>query len=1011
MITRSQNIYCKSTQNEKIHHKIKNIDSSPPFKMKECQVNVENIDENKTSIGSNVLKTKQCSVVLQDVLKNKEHSVSYLNDLGNGSKVKIFKCKSARCGLKSHFLARDKSISSCTKRTYDCITPPGTVYIDCHSTNVIYLITCSTCGLQYVGETAQQLNARFTSHRAGIKTPDKHGTCKILSNHFNRGICKDSKYVVQILEKLEGSGRTERKTIDVTTTTLRRKREDYWMKTLRTVYPYGLNDRVGDDYMKDQATERIGLKFPTLKRSFNRSNRRENRKGHHCLDHEHFLKRLHEVLTGNIKEALNFIRISLITMKKEELKRLGDTINDLLLSKPLDFPFSQWYTVALDIVDCRIYVSPQIKKKRLPPSNVLHVKFCSKRVESVNLSSILHDSEVLETIPSVAKSFTPPTVVYSLESPISSKIFNFNKFVSSLDVDSFLKDNTSLPCSCENSPFSDQHHHHIISGDLRLIENNQLRKLFTKGPKYRERKLIHWDKVEHQLLESVKECAKSWCEKFKKSDLVLKPWISVVSEKIRIKISSLKKTRYIKEASEVLKSTECLKYLDKLQSQFVIVPIDKASGNIALVCKRFYAQVLIKELGLDGLSGSKTYEKINDSTIEEIIERDSSELSKKFGFNVPDESKKLPHIYWLPKLHKSPIKFRFIIAAPNCSIKPLSKAITKVFKLFYRQIETYNAKSYFFSYVKTFWVIQNNEDVINSIKKLNKRNALKSMATFDFSTLYTKIPHEKLLEVMNELVDFCFQGGTHEQLSLSKSGARWVSKNNRSGIRFSRILIKEALRYLMEHCYFTLGDKVFRQVIGIPMGSDPAPFMANLFLYHYESKWIKNLKKESLQKARRFSHTFRFIDDLLTINDNNLFLQSFKEIYPPELVLNLESSGDHVTFLDLDLTKVDGHLDVKLFDKRDDFPFAIVRLPFLSSNIPTTMFYSSIGAEIIRIGRVSSSLENFILSAKVIISRAFKQGANFERLSKTLKKNYGRQQVLRMFGDNAAEFVSRLLPR
>ena len=282
-------------------------------------------------------------------------------------------------------------------------------------------------------------------------------------------------------------------------------------------------------------------------------------------------------------------------------------------------------------------------------------------------------------------------------------------------------------------------------------------------------------------------------------------------------------------------------------------------------------------------------------------------------------------------------------------------------------------------------------------------------ATFDFSTLYTKIPHEKLLEVMNELVDFCFQGGTHEQLSLAKYGAQWVSKNNRSGLRFTRSMVKDALEYLMGNCYFTFGDKVFRQVIGIPMGSDPAPFMANLFLYYYESKWVKNLKKDSLQKARRFSHTFRFIDDLLTINDNNLFLQNFKDIYPPELQLNLESSGDHVTFLDLDLTLVDGHLDVKLFDKRDSFPFAIVRLPFLSSNIPTTMFYSSIGAEILRIGRVSSSFENFLLSASILLDRARKQGADVDRLSKTLKKTYGRQQVLRMFGGNATAFVNRLI--
>ena len=51
---------------------------------------------------------------------------------------------------------------------------------------------CQEYGLQYVGETVQQLNARFTGYRAGIKNPEKNGTCKILSNHFNKGICKGS---------------------------------------------------------------------------------------------------------------------------------------------------------------------------------------------------------------------------------------------------------------------------------------------------------------------------------------------------------------------------------------------------------------------------------------------------------------------------------------------------------------------------------------------------------------------------------------------------------------------------------------------------------------------------------------------------------------------------------------------------------------------------------------------------------------------------------------------------
>ena len=77
----------------------------------------------------------------------------------------------------------------------------------------------------------------------------------------------------------------------------------------------------------------------------------------------------------------------------------------------------------------------------------------------------------------------------------------------------------------------------------------------------------------------------------------------------------------------------------------------------------------------------------------------------------------------------------------------------------YHQIEAYNNKRHFFSGVKTFWTVQNNKQVIDSIAKLSKRNKALSVSTFDFSTLYTKIPHSKLLHVLNDLIDFCFKGG------------------------------------------------------------------------------------------------------------------------------------------------------------------------------------------------------------------------------------------------------------
>ena len=229
------------------------------------------------------------------------------NQCGDGRKLKIFDCGCNKCEISKDFVPRDKVVSSCTKRVYDCITPPNSVYVDCHDRNVIYCLTCSTCGLQYVGETSQQLNARFNGHRTGIRDPAKHGTCKYLSNHFNFGVCKGSSYTVQILEKLPGTGRTARGAIDPKVTCVRKSREDLWMLKLRTVYPYGLNDRCGDDYMADQNNNLIGLKFPPLKRAFHRVSHRSRPKRTKPLNYQSFLNKLDKILKENLREGLNFI--------------------------------------------------------------------------------------------------------------------------------------------------------------------------------------------------------------------------------------------------------------------------------------------------------------------------------------------------------------------------------------------------------------------------------------------------------------------------------------------------------------------------------------------------------------------------------------------------------------------------------------------------------------------------------------------------------------------------------
>ena len=134
-----------------------------------------------------------------------------------------------------------------------------------------------------------------------------------------------------------------------------------------------------------------------------------------------------------------------------------------------------------------------------------------------------------------------------------------------------------------------------------------------------------------------------------------------------------------------------------------------------------------------------------------------------------------------------------------------------------------------------FWVVQNNKPVIDAMNGPNKRRNANSASTFDFSSLYTKLPHNKLLMVLNSFIDFCFDGES-KYIKFNNYGARWVKNIKDNVICLNKQQIKDAVAYLLFNCYLTVGSQIFCQIIVIPMGSDPAPFFANLFLYFYESK-------------------------------------------------------------------------------------------------------------------------------------------------------------------------------
>ena len=373
-------------------------------------------------------------------------------------------------------------------------------------------------------------------------------------------------------------------------------------------------------------------------------------------------------------------------------------------------------------------------------------------------------------------------------------------------------------------------------------------------------------------------------------------------------------------------------------------------------------------------------------SITEIIDKHVADLPV-YGLTVEEELRSLPVLYLSAKFHKNPVSSRTIIASKTSSLKPLLKDLTSIFKIFQSQVQSFNDKHRIWTGVSGFWVIQNNAPLIDRIGKINKRNKAKSVMTFDFSTLYTKIPHDLLIQALNEIVDFCFKGGISKAVYVTENGASWRKSSGVDVREYSKGLIKAALKYAIDNSYFHIGDKVFRQKIGIPIGSDPAPFFANLFLYVYESKFVSNLLKSDPERARKLRHIFRFIDDLIALNDDGEFSRSFQEIYPPEMELKRENSEDDAaSYLDLGLEIKEKQIASKLYDKRNAFNFSIVRFPYRCSNIPSKMFYATISAEILRIARATSAYSHFLDSVHTLLVRMKKQGANVSGIKNAIRK-------------------------
>ena len=176
----------------------------------------------------------------------------------------VNKCNSPNCKTCKPLLCNNNFTSSVTNNRY---LLDHTGVFTCKSRNIVYLITCSACSIQYVGLTEQRLHERINGHRASVRA----GKNLYIYQHFNTEGHAFEDATIQIIDYVDEKSSNVKHDLQ--------KLESLWINTLCTAYPLGLNDNIRDvgNISKSSVID-IYFKSPTKRYKTGHGRRRSKRR-------------------------------------------------------------------------------------------------------------------------------------------------------------------------------------------------------------------------------------------------------------------------------------------------------------------------------------------------------------------------------------------------------------------------------------------------------------------------------------------------------------------------------------------------------------------------------------------------------------------------------------------------------------------------------------------------------------------------------------------------------------
>ena len=159
--------------------------------------------------------------------------------------------------------------------------------------------------------------------------------------------------------------------------------------------------------------------------------------------------------------------------------------------------------------------------------------------------------------------------------------------------------------------------------------------------------------------------------------------------------------------------------------------------------------------------------------------------------------------------------------------------------------------------------------------------------------MYTNLAHKDIKEALKFTVKLAFKNIKKKFIAVYEKGFAWVNSFRDGTVAFDEVKLIQCIEFLLDYCYFEVGENLYRQHIGLPIGINPGPHIASLTLWYFENRFLDSTYKSKYYIVRKLNNTFRLIDDINTLNSDGYLEEYFKLIYPDSPTLNKENQSQN----------------------------------------------------------------------------------------------------------------------